>query len=730
MDRVLERDAELARLDAALSRAASGAGSLVLVAGEAGAGKTSLVRAFARRAAATGAAVWECHCEPLSVPIPLAPIRELAAAAGNPGLDGDGLAIARGLRGQVDGTTAIVLEDLHWADAATLDVVRLLASGIERAPVLLLATYRDDELEAHRELALLVGDLVSHPAAVRLHPAPFTSAAVTELAAPAGLDPAELLRLTGGNPLLVVESIAAPGEGVPKTVRDATLARARRLGAGARGALDAAAAIGQDVPLDLLREVSATDTAAIEECLAHGVLVGDGATVTFRHELIRQAVETSISPARRTELHARVLGALRARDAAPARLAHHAELAGATELVRRYATEAAREAHRVGAHADAARQYDRVLAHGVADPRDRVELQVAFGQAAQFAGRDADAMRALREAVATAEGLGDAGLHARALSELSAELWAVGRFAESLDTQRSAVAAIEDGDDIAALAIARSALVRRLSVGIDPAAALVEAPRALAEAERAGLMAQQVEVRISRALALGHRGDPAAGVELAACLEAALATGSHQAVIRSYVNGCWVAGINRDHAAIDALAPRALAFFEQIQVLHPRDDVCGMLARSHLDRARYDDAIRWSVASQRSPHLERAVAIAIAALAQLRRGGAADVDGPNTDVEANDTYRRPQVAAARAEAAWLRGDLAAGREHVRGGFAVAGFEQCARTAGDLALWAMRCGEPVPELPFVPEPVRLELAGDWRGAIRAWEALECPYDAAL
>ncbi len=657
MDRVLEREAELAQFERAVSAATAGRGTLILVGGEAGAGKTALVREFERRVAGS-VAVWRSHCEPLSVPIPLAPICELALAAGVAAPDeGDRLTLARALRTRVrDEAVVVMLEDLHWADAATLDVVRLIAAWVEQAPVVLVATYRDDELEAHRGLALLMGDLVTHPAALRLDPAALSVDAVRRLAEPTGLDADELIRLTGGNPLLVVESIAAPG-GVPATVRDATLARTRRLGADARGALDAAAVIGQDVPLELLRTVASAGTGALEECMAHGVLIGAGTTLAFRHELIRHAVEQSISPARRSELHGRVLAALQERGghAPAARLAHHAEEAGLGDLVHGYAIRAARDAERHGAHADAARQYERTLSHGEPAPRDRVELQVAFGWTAWLAGREGDALPAL-----------------------------------------------------------------------------AAGPRALAQAARAGLDLDRLDVELSLALARGIHGETDAGPSLACCLREALEAGLDQQAIRGYVNSCWVAGMNRDHATVDAVAPRAFAFFEERQVLHPRDDVASAVARSLLDRGRLEDAIPWALAAQRTPHRERPLAVAVEALARLRGGDPAAgglLAGP-AEVEANDDYRLPLVSAARAEAAWLRGDLAAARAHIRTGLAVPGFEQCARPAGDLALWARRCGEPTPDLPYAPEAVRLELAGDWRGAVRAWRALDCPYDAAL
>jgi hypothetical protein len=147
---------------------------------------------------------------------------------------------------------------------------------------------------------------------------------VRELAGRAGIDPVELVRATGGNPFLVVETVAAGG-GLPASVRDAALARAGRLGREARAVVDLAAVIGTRIPSGLLESLR-PGAEAVEEALARGVLVDRDGTLGFRHELIREAVESSISPPRRAELHREVLGALEQRPERvdSARLAHHA----------------------------------------------------------------------------------------------------------------------------------------------------------------------------------------------------------------------------------------------------------------------------------------------------------------------------------------------------------------------------------------------------------------------
>ena len=259
MERLLERDRELAALDTLAAAIARGQGQTLLIGGEAGAGKSSLVRALAERGGVLTTLV--SACEPLSVPIPLGPVRELAAAAGSAEVaidDGfDRLAVVRSLLDAVarQAPVVLVIEDIHWADPATIDVLRLLTRQVRGRDVGVIATYRSDEVAANPPAAMLIGDLVSSPVAVRIHLQPLSAGAVAELAGSAGPAVAELMRLTGGNPLLVVESIAAGG-GLPASVRDATLARAARLGADARGVLDVAAVIGQRVPVTLLAAVA------------------------------------------------------------------------------------------------------------------------------------------------------------------------------------------------------------------------------------------------------------------------------------------------------------------------------------------------------------------------------------------------------------------------------------------------------------------------------------------
>ncbi len=741
MQRLLEREAELAALQGAVDLAARGQGTSVFLAGEAGIGKTSLVRAL--RARLEGRATLAVGaCEPLSVPIPLAPIRELLVATGADaaaaGGGDDRLALAHALLEALASRAPIiaVVEDAHWADPATLDVIRLMGRRVEGVGVVVIVTYRDDELAANPPLTALVGDLATSSTVRRIALRPLSAEAVRTLAEPAGADVGELTRVTGGNPFLVVESLAAAG-GLPASVRDATLARVGRLGVAARGVVDAAAVIGQRVPPDLLAAVLPGSAEAADEAVAFGVLVEQLGELGFRHELTRRAVEASISAPRRAELHARVLAALERPEATAdhARLAHHAERAGLTAEASRYAALAAGDAERVGALREAGLQLERALRvrPGLA-PGERFELLVRLSRATNFEGRMEDALAAAHEAVAIAGrelGPGELG---GALNVLVAALWSLDRVVEAKQAADAAIEVLEATTNVAELARAHAASVRVEAVAFDPTSAIAAAPRALELIAAASLEEARVDVEISVGLARGHRGEPAAGEQLAAALAAARAARLHVQTIRGYVNAVAVAADGRDHARVDALAPQALALFADYQAAIPADAVTISVARSLLDRGRWDEAVLSAAAGRRRWFAEVPFALVVGGLVRARRG---DGGGARLLAEAlegvagvPEGWRHGLIRAALAEDAWLAGDRPGVLAQVTAARRTPWAEQLARPSGELALWASRSGEHVDPPPRAPEPVRLELAGDWRGAIAAWRELEAPYEAAL
>lgn len=360
---LVDRGPQLEVVVAAIDEARLGAGGSVVVRGEAGCGKTSLVSAAL--AAGDGLAVVWTSCEPLAAPRPLAPVHEALRHLGadRDAGDDDAAVLLQALRST---PTVLVVDDAHWADDATLDVLTRLAGAMATTPSVLVVTCRpsaDDPLRA------VLGRL-ARAGARQVATPPLTRASVTALASAAGRDGDVVFELTAGVPFLVNAVLDASGPSLPHSAVDAVLAATTGLDDDARAALDTIACVPRVhstarsdeglVPFDVLDRVG-VHAEAIEAAETTQLLAVGPRGVAFRHEIGRLAVESAMSGLRRRRLHARLYDAFAALRADPAVLAHHAIGAGDDAAI----IDACDAAARVAAAAAAHHQARTLLSHAV-----------------------------------------------------------------------------------------------------------------------------------------------------------------------------------------------------------------------------------------------------------------------------------------------------------------------------------------------------------------------------
>ena len=459
--RLLERDRTLEALERAVGDAAAGRGSVALVTGEPGIGKTSLVRAFADAAAAERARVLLSACDDLIAPRTLGPLRDVA------GSDGP-LAAALADEQPIDAVfgalleelaaeppTVLVVEDLHWADDATLDVLGYVARRIEQVGAVIVLTCRDDQVDPRHPLHRFLGVLAGGPVH-RLVLRPLSHLGVRELAAGTGADPEVLYRVTRGNPFFVTEALASPGDAVPVSVVEAVLARVRRLGAECREALDQLSVIPRQVDLDLAAALLGRRFEALAEAQAAGVLEDRADSIAFRHELARRAIEQSLPAIRRRHLNAAVVAALGLRERPErARLMHHAVEAGDADTIVAVGPAAAREAAQAGSHRQALAHFESVLPHlGRIGERERAAVLDAYGWELYNAHRFREAVEASRAAVELYEQHDDPVAAGESLVRLSRHLYMAGDTDSAEVTAQRAVMTLEPTGHGAALAYA------------------------------------------------------------------------------------------------------------------------------------------------------------------------------------------------------------------------------------------------------------------------------------
>lgn len=493
--RLLEREHILASLAEYGQSSRDGEGRLVLVSGEAGVGKSTLLERFQRD---TPAARWAYGaCDGLFTPRPLGPLFDLANQLGGDLLEACRRDASREelftvlLRQihQPDVLTVLAIEDVHWADESTLDLLRFLGRRIRDVAALLIVTYRDDSLATSDPLRIVLGELASQRTTRRVSVSPLSRTAVEMLAADSHIAPAELYRLTGGNPFFVAEVLQAVSGDIPLSARDAVLARVGGLSDGARGTVQTAALVGTHLDLPLLEAVAGATPAILDELVSSGVLVSDGAALRFRHEITRLAVEREIPAHRRAPVHARVLVALRESGCDDdARLAHHAEGAEDRGAVVHFAPRAARRSAELASHRESAAQYERALrfADGE-DPAFVADLHDRLSQEASLIDRWPDAADACERALALWRQVGNPLRAGDTQRRLSRTMWRLCRGREAIDAAEAAIATLEPLGLTGELAWAHANLANQRTLEGEYDGGLASARRAQALAEQFGM---------------------------------------------------------------------------------------------------------------------------------------------------------------------------------------------------------------------------------------------------
>jgi DNA-binding CsgD family transcriptional regulator/tetratricopeptide (TPR) repeat protein len=740
---LIEREDVLAALTALAETAAAGDGRLVFVGGEAGVGKTSLGAALAV-AASDRMAVRRGGCDNVTTAAALGPlfdaVPELAEV-----IEADAELSRQRLFRRLCAVlsavpTLLVLEDVHWADEATLQMLRFLGRRVDGMPLLVVATFREDEVTGSHPLTVVLGDLATSPGVTRMRLAPLTVAGVGRLVVAAGslIDAGQLHSRTGGNPFYVTEVLAAGEQRLPATVRDAVLARASRLSSAAQQVLAAAAVLGQRADLPLLIAVSGHDAAAVDECVRGGMLVGDGEAWLFRHELARLAIEQTLSQTARIALHAAVLNALRSsgvRD--DRRLAHHAASCGDRDGVLDHAPRAAARAARLGAHREAASQFRLALRFYDRSDEGRAQLFSALSYECYLTDQLDEAHATRREALQLSELAGDTlavGTAQRWLSRLS---WFLGRNEESERYATGAVSTLEPLGDGPELAMAYSNLAQLRMLAGDTAGTVSWGTRAIELARRIGDRESEIHALNNVGTALASDDDLLEGRRrLSQSLDLALAADAHEHAARAYTNLGSASVLNRQLADADRYLRAGVAYCAERDLDSWRLYMNAWQALSLAEQGCYEAAQECVTDVLRHPHLSpitRISASVVAGQLAARRGedyAAHLADALALAESTGEAQRLVPVAAARAEAAWIAGNTDEVVVEIDHAWASAIANPKRWDLGELSWWlavrGVRRETPVP----IAEPFALMLAGAWREAADAWDALDCPLWAAF
>lgn len=745
--KLLEREQYLARLNDLLREAAQGAGQCVLIGGEAGIGKTTLIEHFAEERRAEARFFWG-QCEALFTPRPLGPLYDMAPLLhGMVDILGDREAnratIFSGFLSALQATTSptvVIIEDVHWADEATLDMVKYLARRVQQSSILLIVTYRDDEIGPDHPLWFVFGDLPSK-ATTRMRIPTLSERAVTQLAAEAQHSTSNLYAVTGGNPFFVTEVLTSADVDIPETVRAAVLARVSRLSSTGRTVLELASVVPTRAELWLIEAVPGLSSSAIDECLQTGVLRLEHDVLAFQHELSRQAVVSAIPKQRLKQLHGQVVRAMMEHGLEPsqiARLVHHATGAEESALVLEFAPEAARQAAAHGAHREAASHYESALLYAASlPPLQRAELLEGRAYECYLTNQFEDALKARAEALNVWQETGDTDKVGQSQRWLSRLNWFLGNKPAADRYARAAIATLQDLPRGRELALAYSNLAQLCMLEEDLDGTYEWGSLAI---ELAGALHDD-EV-LCHALNNVGTADQMAGRDdgrhkLKESLRIALKHDFEEHAARAYTNLASRAVSCREYPEAMQILDEGITYCADHDLDSWRLYMIGWRARAHLDlgdwAAAADDAQLVLGVYRASPVVRISAMVALATV-RLRRGdpGSAALldEARDLALQTGEVQRIAPVATARAEKAWLANDLETCLDEVRVGFDHPNNRRNSFEFGQLCFWMWKTGALSEAPDGLPEPYKAQLAGDWRHAASLWGRLGCLYEQAL
>ena len=745
MTNLVEREPALHTLKSLLDGART-QGHVVLVAGEAGIGKTSVLRAAAAAHRAAGGEVWWGACDALETPLPLAPLLDMArgtAARFAAKKDGPRPALFEAVLDDLrlaDGALLVVVEDAHWADDATLDLLKYLGRRIERTRAVLAVSYRDDEVTATHPLRRVMGEL--SPAARTYLPVLRLSAdAVAMLARQAGRSAEGLHTLTHGNAFFVTELLrdGSTSAAVPQSVQDVVLARYSQLPRGAQALLRLVAVTPGRTERWLVDELLHPALEHLESALASGLLLADAATLAYRHELGRVAVESSLSQPQAQALHRQVLAALQpeARATPVARLAHHALQASDCTAITRLAPAAAEQATQRGAHREARAQWRAALRHGqpadVAEQRRWLEGYIDTGL---FTGRGDDDMEAFRKLEQLALERGDCTDAAWQRARQGQTCISLLRHQDAERLVGEAVAMVQSLPPSQDKARVLHVEAWRLMIERDVVASLRISRQALALAESAGDAAMVRTIRAGMSIATLFIDYDEAIAQGEAFMAEFRAEGRIPNVVGMLMNLGSGSGELMRMARAEAYLREGIALGRAHEVDGQIDYTRAWLALCLMARGAWDEAAALALeVTSRAGTLEMSRLMALLALGRLRlrRGDPGVVEALDEALAlaapSQTLQRIGPTHAARAEAAFMRGDLVAVRAEVAAALPLAQAKGHPWFIGELAYWGWCAGAINEAPPGAAEPYALAMSGRWLEAAAAWQALDCPYEQA-
>lgn len=747
---LLERNSYLETLDILYHQASSGEGHTIFVMGEAGIGKTSLVNAFLKQVG-DSSLIYVGACDSLFTPTPLGPLYDIARKISHSfwkllRSETDRACIFASLIQELEFKSVpivLVFEDVHWADEATLDLIKFLARRISRLNCLFILTYREEEVDYKHPLRIVIGELPGNTF-TRMHIQPLSKNAVGLLARRVGYNGEEIFRITGGNPFYVNEILASYSPGIPENIKDSILSVFYRLDDSRVRELWELMSVMPNRIESWLMDLLEPDYAQIADtCFRKGIFIAKEQYIFFKHELYRQSIEETLSYSKRLFFNKKILDILLRycdKNVELSRLVHHAKNANEREIVAKLAPEAARQAALLGAHIEASRFYMTAIEYSDNFSTNEIaNLYECHAYECYLTNQIRSAIVSQKKALLLWKENQVKLKEGNALRFLSRLWWFEGNRKESEALALEAIEVLENGFPTRERAIAYSNLAQLKMLSDDTDQTLHWGNKAIDLAHK--LEDNEILCHAFNNVGTNQllRSDLQTQGEdhLHKSLSLALEYGYHEHVARAYTNlGSSYVIIKSHQKALTALND-GITYCEERDLDSWTYYMLSWKARLHLETGEWAKAEDIARNLLKNPHHPPIVSIgAMVVLGKLlarkgKDGALALLQGAKTmALPTLEVQRIVPVAVALLEFEWINGQNGISEKIVELAHELLKKQNNPWHAGELAFWMYKCNKYIRETGTVIEPYKSVMEGNWKKAALLWKGKNCPYEQAI
>jgi len=744
---LIERDSLLASLRQIFKNVADGEGHCVFISGEAGIGKTALVKAFCKEQA-DDCSIYMGACDALFTPRPLAPLYDILwqvnkdrwpIVAANEDRSAFFTSFFQELHTK-KGKLLIVFEDIHWADEGTLDFIRFFARRISFLPCLFILTYRDDEIHSGHPLQNVLGQLPPDSFS-RLMVTPLSKQAVIKMATHKGYNGEEVYSISEGNPFYVNEILASYSPGVPDSIKDSILSVYERQKQGTKNAWQVWSIMPEGLEIERVPKIKLSMD--IDHCFAISVIVVQNGKVVFKHELYRRTIEESLTPFKRIALNKMMLE-LFLKDFEEKgeieRILHYAKNANEKKLVVKYAPLAARKAASIGTHKEASKLFLTAIEYGETNDTDLLaELYGSYAYECYLSNQ-------IKNAIVYEEKSLHIWLEKRQTKKVGSSLcflsrlwWFEGKGKKAEDFARQAVEVMKEQPSSGANAMVFSNIseLKMLSG---------ESTESMSWGDKAIAMAKEQDDKEILCHALNNVGSVKMripsfkenGLELLQqSLEIALNNSYHEAAARAYANLASNALKMRMYLAAKKAIEDGMRYCEEKGLDLWGAYMSSLKARLNLETGNWTAACSIAndlLINESQPAVVRITALIVAATVTMRQGEN-DVVSLLLEAKAKAFETRelqwviPSMIAL-LEYEWLSGKIIIQKEDIDQTLALMQETGTNSTETEFAFWMWKAGRqrvPAKEIKEAYHPGNAERA---LKSAAEWENFGCPYEQAL